>query len=153
MSGVTDDPNDPAIKRGAPDTEPTPQHEKYLVLSEAERAKGFIRPVRSTYWHVGKKPRFPLVDLTDAQKALHGEEYAKYEPYPESEAPVTGRYWTQRDLDTVKTACNTRTTMGNALAETYAREPSFYGATYCVRCSKHLSVEEFVWDDGTTVGS
>ena len=28
----------------------------YVVLSEAERAKGFIRPVRTTYIHVGLNP-------------------------------------------------------------------------------------------------
>lgn len=45
--------------------------------------------------------------------------------------------------------CGTFTTMGQALAETYARDPSFYGATYCVGCKKHRPVGkngEFVWD-------
>jgi hypothetical protein len=40
------------------------------------------------------------------------------------------------------------------LAQTYARNPKFYGATYCVGCQKHLPVGEFVWDsDGEVVGS
>jgi hypothetical protein len=46
--------------------------------------------------------------------------------------------------------------MGQAIAETYARDPHFYGATFCVRCSKHRPVGEdgeFVWDDGTKVGT
>lgn len=44
--------------------------------------------------------------------------------------------------------------MGRALAETYAREPGFYGATWCMGCSKHLPVNEFRWaDDGQVVGS
>lgn len=50
--------------------------------------------------------------------------------------------------------CGTVTTMGRALSETYARDPGFYGATFCVRCNKHLPVAEFVWaDDGKQVGS
>ena len=52
------------------------------------------------------------------------------------------------------TACGTVTTMDRALSETYARDPSFYGATFCVNCNRHLPVSEFVWTaDGATVGS
>lgn len=50
--------------------------------------------------------------------------------------------------------CGAVTTMGQALSETYARDPSFYGATFCVHCNRHLPVSEFVWTaDGETVGS
>jgi hypothetical protein len=50
--------------------------------------------------------------------------------------------------------CGTVTTMGRALSETYARDPSFYGATFCVACNKHLPVAEFTWTlDGERVGS
>jgi hypothetical protein len=42
--------------------------------------------------------------------------------------------------------CGTTTTMGLALAETYARDPSFYGSTYCCYCGMHKAVSEFVWD-------
>lgn len=98
---ITDDPNDPRLTRGA-DTEPTTQADVYLVLSEEERAKGFVRPVRRTYVH---------------------------------------------------TKCGAATTMGQVLAETYARQPHFYGATYCVHCRMHLPVDEFRWDDGSVVGS
>ena len=76
------------------------QHEAYWVLSEAERAKGFVRPVRCSYKH---------------------------------------------------TKCGSVTTMGRAIAETYARDPSYYGATMCVNCGRHLPVGEageFVWMDG-----
>lgn len=53
-------------------------------------------------------------------------------------------------------ACGAITTMGREIAETYAREPGFYGATYCVRCEKHLKVGvdgDFVWvaPDGTVL--
>ena len=57
-----------------------------------------------------------------------------------------GRFWGQADLDAVGNGCGTVTTMSLALAETYAREPTFYGATYCTGCSRHLEIGEFVWD-------
>lgn len=98
---LTTDPNHPELGHGI-DHEPIPQHKTYLVLSEEERAKGFIRPVREVYIH---------------------------------------------------NTCGTETRMGLALSETYARDPKFYGATYCVACSKHLPVSQFKWDDGETVGS
>lgn len=47
--------------------------------------------------------------------------------------------------------CGSVTTMGHTIAETYARDPSFYGATFCVHCQKHRPVGEageFVWVDG-----
>ena len=42
--------------------------------------------------------------------------------------------------------CGTVTTMGRAIAETYARDPGFYGATFCCGCGAHFPVSEFVWD-------
>ena len=93
MSGVTSDPGDPRLTHG-PDSEPVPQAEVYLVLSEEELAKGFVRPVRRTYVH---------------------------------------------------RTCGGSTTMGLVLAETYARDPKFYGSTYCVHCQMHRPVAEFVW--------
>lgn len=77
----------------------------YLVLSDSERAQGFVRPLRTAYTHV---------------------------------------------------ACGSSTTMGVAIAETYARQPLFYGATYCVSCRMHRPVGEdgeFVWPDGSKVGT
>jgi len=54
----------------------------------------------------------------------------------------------------VHTSCGGETKMGYALSETYARNPKFYGATYCVHCSMHLPVGEFKWSkDGEVVGS
>lgn len=48
----TTDKNDPELGRGS-DSEKTEQHKKYLILSEEERSKGFVRPVRNKYIHVG----------------------------------------------------------------------------------------------------
>lgn len=45
--------------------------------------------------------------------------------------------------------CGCVTKMGQALAETYAREPRFYSSTFCMRCRAHFPVGpdgEFVWD-------
>jgi len=44
--------------------------------------------------------------------------------------------------------CNTTTTMGQTLAETYARDPKFYSGTFCCACRNHFPVGpdgEFVW--------
>jgi hypothetical protein len=50
--------------------------------------------------------------------------------------------------------CGTTTTMGQSLAETYARDPGFYSGTFCVHCRAHFPLDQFVWS-GTTeqVGS
>lgn len=97
----TTDPQDPRLSHGV-DDHPVPQSPAYLVLSDAERAKGFVRPVRHSYVH-------------------------------------------SRALGDIA-ACGTRTTMSGPIAETYARQPSFYGSTYCIRCKMHLPVACFTWD-------
>lgn len=50
--------------------------------------------------------------------------------------------------------CGGVTRTSQSIAETYARDPGFYGSTYCTACRIHRPVSEFVWD-GTTerVGS
>lgn len=45
--------------------------------------------------------------------------------------------------------CGGVTTMGLALAETYARDPGFYSGTFCCSCRAHFPVGadgEFTWD-------
>lgn len=101
---TTDDPADPRLTRGV-DEEPRAQADAYLVLSDAERSAGYVRPLRWTYTH---------------------EE------------------------------CGAATTMSLDIAQTYAANPFFYGATYCVRCRMHRPVGEhgeFLWDDGSKVGT
>jgi hypothetical protein len=132
----------------------TGQYEAYWVLSKEERAKGFVRPVRRSYRHVGiPGPKNPLRDLTEEEKERHKDVgYVKFEEYPPSESSVTGRFWTQAQLDRVGKGCGTVTTMNQAIAETYAREPSsYYGSTMCAACRDHLPVGadgEFTWMDG-----
>jgi hypothetical protein len=72
----------------------TGQQKGYVVLSEAERARGFVRPVRRSYVH---RP------------------------------------------------CGAVTTMGIAIAETYARDPHFYSGTFCVSCREHFPLDQFLW--------
>lgn len=152
---LTTDPNDTRLGHGV-DESPIPQHGVYLVLSAEERAKGFVRPVRRSYKHVGPAgPKHPLRDLTPEEHERYQQfGYAKFEEYPESDLPVAGRYWTQAQIDAIGRGCGTVTTMGQELAETYARDPKFYGATYCCGCQKHLPVAEFTWEpDGERLGS
>lgn len=148
---LTTDPNDPRLK-----AEPVPgrQNNVYLVLSAAERAKGFIRPLRRAYLHVGEKPTHPLRDLTEEERERYSQYgYVKFEAYSEPDSSVTGRFWTQAQLD--GPACGgVETRMGLELCETYARDPKFYGSTYCCGCCKHFAVAEFTWvEDGALVGS
>jgi hypothetical protein len=148
MSELTTDPNDPRLTRGA-DSKPAPQAPVYLVLSEEERRKGFVRPVRLSYRHVGEAgPKYPLRDATPEEKERYAPfKYIKFEAYPNPEvAGVLGKWWTQADLDSVNKGCGSVTTMSAPLAETYARDPKFYGSTYCVTCRMHRPVSEFVWE-------
>ena len=109
--GLTTDRNDPGLRQTRPDG----QQEVYLVLSEEERAKGFVRPVRRKYLHL---------------------------------------------------RCGGVTTMGQALCETYARDPKFYGGTFCATCCGHFPLRDarpegksidtwaFLWEPtGDPVGS
>lgn len=57
---------------------------------------------------------------------------------------MAGRILIQPDRD----ACGTITRMGISIAETYAREPSFYSGTFCASCKKHFKLTEFRWLDG-----
>lgn len=131
------------------------QQKGYVVLSPAERARGFVRPVRRTYVHVGTPgPKYPLRDLTpEERETFHADEsgYVKYEVYPRdgSHGSALGHLWTQAALDKIGQGCGVATTMALPLAETY---PGFYGATFCCGCRTHLPVGqngEFVWADSS----
>jgi len=143
--GLTTDPNDPGLRKIRADG----QQEVYRVLSEEERAKGFVRPVRNSYKHVGvPRAANPLRDLTPEEHERYDRfGYVKYEEYPKGESSTVGRFYTQKQLDG---GCGGVTTMGQALAETYARDPAFYGGTFCCHCGAHFPVGkdgEFVWLD------
>jgi len=52
--------------------------------------------------------------------------------------------------------CGTKTSMGLALSETYARDPKFYSGTFCCHCRQHFTFGTpdgvFHWLDGERVG-
>lgn len=135
----------------APINPETGMHKDYYVLSQEEIDKGFTRSLRFSYKHVGIRPKYPLRDLTEDEKKRHkGFGYVKYEDYPEKDG-IVGKYWTDKGLES---GCGTITTMGAKIAETYARDPKFYGSTFCCACKTHFPVGEFVWDgDEEVVGS
>lgn len=85
-----------SIGAPAPIDPATGMHKDYWILSDEERAKGFIRPVRRKYVHK---------------------------------------------------VCGVETVMNVKIAETYARNPKFYGGTFCASCMGHFSVHEFYWSD------
>lgn len=149
-ANLTDDPNDPRFKTPPPKTG---MQDVYLVLSEEERAKGFVRPVYREYRHVGRKPYC-------GKPADH---------YPDGVDPQGERWLCCMHDDTTDTCkgwmmekntwgCGAITKMGLALCETYAAQPGFYSHTFCASCNKHLPVSEFCWvlpdgTDGPTVGT
>lgn len=124
----------------------TGQHGDYWILSEDERAKGFVRPYRKSYRHVSVQgPKYELRDLTDEEQERHrGRGFVKYEEYPVSESSTAGRFWTQDALDAKP--CGGVTTMARSIAETYACNPKFYTGTFCAGCCQHFPVEQFVWE-------
>lgn len=62
--------------------------------------------------------------------------------------------WVRPFRDTYRhVKCGATTTMGRPIAETYARDPEFYSGTFCATCRAHYPLTEFVWMDGSQVGS
>lgn len=114
---ITTDPDDPRLNQ----TDEHGLQEAYLVLTEEERAKGYVRPLRKTYVH-----RY-MLDGSPVPIVLLNEHI-----------PLMG-------------GCGAATTMATAIAETYATRPDYYGATYCVGCRTHLPVGEFHWDGSSEV--
>ena len=52
--------------------------------------------------------------------------------------------------------CGGLTSMPQSIAETYATNPGYYGSTFCVRCGTYFPVGvngQFIWEDGTKVGT
>lgn len=59
-----------------------------------------------------------------------------------------GEFVNQLCLSYEHEVCGGVTQMHRAIAETWAKDPHFYAATYCVRCRMHRPVNEFYWADG-----
>jgi hypothetical protein len=157
VMGITTDPNSECLKK----IEQSGMQKCYLVLSDEERAKGFIRPVRRTYKHVGRSVCGKIKPPTDGR--LGGNlDVCCMEVGHEGECWHVFQTLVNRDAQIAEQehrigGCDGVTTMGQAIAETYARDPKFYGGTFCCQCGTHLPVGEhgeFIWvDDATRVGS
>lgn len=131
---------EPADKVRAEQTEKTGQHKSYIVLCEDERKKGFVRPYRDAYKHVGPQVCGQWIGHTSEGTVCY------MDPGHPGECGAAKGARPQ--------PCNTVTTMGRSLSETYARDPKFYGSTFCVSCNRHLPVADFVWTaDNERVGS
>lgn len=149
----------PVDEARASQTNDTGQHASYVVLCEEERRKGFVRPYREGYQHVGRSSCGKIREYI-GPSARGGEV-----KICDDEHGHAGECWnvtmvvSQPEQAEIERShkhpgCGTVTTMGRALSETYARDPKFYGATFCCGCNKHLPVAEFIWTaDGQRVGS
>lgn len=146
---LTTDPSHPDLQRGQTDG-PVPQNKVYLVLSDEERAKGFVRPVRKSYLHVGRKYDGPL-EMIDP-RVINDKTYVAIAPVYSNGKRIGGAYLMEHEVQQFMATggyvggCHTITTMATPIAETYARNPSFYGATYCCHCMRHVSVGECHWE-------
>lgn len=99
----------------------------YVVLCATERAKGFVRPLRYRYLHIGKR--------------IDGMDYRVITPEMARRIQANG-------------GCACHTSMSREIAETYARDPGFYVKTFCISCKQHLPLDQFVWlGSNETVGS
>lgn len=47
----------------------------------------------------------------------------------------------------VHAECENTTTMGQRLAESFARDPNQYGKTFCAHCGDYYPLDEFAWKD------
>lgn len=52
-------------------------------------------------------------------------------------APVRTKY--------IHSKCGVETVVGSVIAETYAKNPTFYGRTFCVGCHDYFPISEFNW--------
>lgn len=145
---LTTDPSDPRLCK----EETGKQCDVYLVLSEEERAKGFVRPVRQKYQHIGKrlKARGEIKPLT-AEERLKHPGYVAIDWF-DCLGNRAGSYLRQTEVDAIASGrlidgCGCVTTMAVAIAETYARNPKFYNATWCACCGRHVNLDECVWED------
>jgi hypothetical protein len=94
------------------------------------------RPPRPGFENAGAPaPIDPRTGMHEAYCVLSAEERAKG-----FVRPVRRTYRHMK--------CGTDTTMGQAIAETYARDPKYYVSTFCCFCGGHFAVGQhgdFYW--------
>lgn len=145
-------PEQMGLSAPAPINPATGQNFDYWVLSEAERAKGFCRPVRRSYLHVGIKICGKVTkDEPGNVRVCRGTIGHEGPCDDQVQTLVTPAERAKVAAENRRRGCDSLTTMSSPLAETYARDPKFYGATFCCACGEHYPVGEFVWDGTTEV--
>ena len=127
------------------------QQQDYIVLTEAERAKGFIRPVRDSYIHAGDPLRGQLERLEKPYLSNNGKTYIAVDRFEVSPGTKAGKFLTEQEVKQIEKTgryggCGGLTKMARSIAETYARDPKFYSGTFCVHCGTHFMLSQFVWD-------
>jgi hypothetical protein len=146
---ITTDRNNPGLNK----VKENGQNESYMVLSEDEIKKGFVRPIRNSYIHVGKIPSYKRIHKILEENDEYFPKYSALMTVIEKEdgSFLGGSYVTPEELDAWQNnkmigGCGTTTTINSKeIVETYSRNPSFYDSTFCCECGKHLPVGEFVW--------
>lgn len=132
----------------------TGQQKEYMALCPDERAKGFVRPYRDMYKHVGHFiERCEATQKNDDDENPH--QCTRRFPH-DGEHEFDALMLVNKPIKTLmqrEGGCGATTTMHKAIAETYARDPHFYSGTFCVHCQTHRPLTEFTWMDGTQVGS
>lgn len=66
----------------------------------------------------------------------------QYERHPINN---TGEYVAPIRNSYIHDKCGEKTLCGDDIAETYAKNPKFYGRTFCVQCRNYFPVSEFKW--------
>ena len=122
-----------------------------LAIKESPAWKEFLEPLRDLLLKVQPPP----VDrsktmLTNGSPVTPDHRELRMDGQQKGYVVLTdeerARGWARPYRDTyTHSACGWDTAMGRKLAETYARDPKFYGATYCSHCRAHFPVSEFVW--------
>lgn len=164
---LTTDPHDGCLHEIDP---ATGQQVCYLILPDGER-KNLVRPVRRTYRHVGIRPKYDIRYLSDqififsaaivlmvlVYLLLYRTKLGKAMRAMSDNADLarvsginTDRivYWTWAVSGALVAVAGVMLGL--------QAQPDFYGGTFCATCREHFPVGEhgeFVWEDGTRVGT
>lgn len=104
-----------------------------------------MRPVRRSYVHAGLGPVCGKA-ATHPPIGLEGTPHRWVCSDPLGHEGECSHWWMEETVARTR-GCNVTTSMPQAIAETYAREPAYYGTTHCAHCKLYLPVGHFVWCD------
>lgn len=140
-----------------PDLEPDENGVGHIVFSP-EEARNLARILLEKA-DIAQREAIPPADrskrcMTDGSPELPREEYTQIDPATGQQKGYVALCPTERAKGFVRPVrqsykhlrCGCVTTMGIALAETYARDPGFYSGTFCCYCRSHFPLDQFVWE-------